>query len=222
MDQYSVPSVRVADPDDSDDVVRLMHEAAAWMAAKGTPAWDVALIDRAWVGAFVARSELFVASSGDVIVGACTLSPTLNSGLTPLRVKPLTCTRWRCDGRMPGEASARRLSKAVVRPRVLGDAPSYGSTVTRTCEASTNGLASPGWTPSIPAGTQPSSQSASKSKPESRPSRDVRNGSRADVRATAHTGRSLEVRIPDPIQLPLAAESRPLARSPKAAHKTGR
>ena len=31
---------------DIDEVVRLMHDAAAWMSAKGTLAWDVARIDR--------------------------------------------------------------------------------------------------------------------------------------------------------------------------------
>lgn len=52
-----------------------MHEAAAWMSAKGTPAWDVARIGRAFVRSFVLRSELFVASCSNRIVGCCTLSP---------------------------------------------------------------------------------------------------------------------------------------------------
>ncbi|HHZ6262294.1 TPA: hypothetical protein ACWK7A_005019, partial [Escherichia coli] len=36
----------------------LMHDAAAWMSAKGTPAWDVARIDRTFAETFVLRSEL--------------------------------------------------------------------------------------------------------------------------------------------------------------------
>lgn len=68
-------NVRLACPGDVDDVVRLMHEAAGLMSAKGTPAWDRARIDRAFVTSLVQRSELFVASGGDGIVGCCTLSP---------------------------------------------------------------------------------------------------------------------------------------------------
>ncbi|MGT6316589.1 hypothetical protein ACRW5H_24215, partial [Escherichia coli] len=46
MDSEEPPNVRVACSGDIDEVVRLMHDAAAWMSAKGTPAWDVARIDR--------------------------------------------------------------------------------------------------------------------------------------------------------------------------------
>ncbi|QER52017.1 hypothetical protein F2980_02250 (plasmid) [Klebsiella quasipneumoniae subsp. quasipneumoniae] len=42
MDSEEPPNVRVACSGDIDEVVRLMHDAAAWMSAKGTPAWDVA------------------------------------------------------------------------------------------------------------------------------------------------------------------------------------
>ncbi|WP_306433178.1 GNAT family N-acetyltransferase, partial [Pseudomonas aeruginosa] len=49
-------------------------DAAAWMSAKGTPAWDVARIDRTFAETFVLRSELLVASCSDGIVGCCTLS----------------------------------------------------------------------------------------------------------------------------------------------------
>ncbi|HBE1835467.1 hypothetical protein ICK29_26675, partial [Escherichia coli] len=48
----------VACSGDIDEVVRLMHDAAAWMSAKGTPAWDVARIDRTFAETFVLRSEL--------------------------------------------------------------------------------------------------------------------------------------------------------------------
>ncbi|MEM8209593.1 GNAT family N-acetyltransferase, partial [Morganella morganii] len=52
----------------------LMHDAAAWMSAKGTPAWDVARIDRTFAETFVLRSELLVASCSDGIVGCCTFA----------------------------------------------------------------------------------------------------------------------------------------------------
>lgn len=74
MDSEEPPNVRVACSGDIDEVVRLMHDAAAWMSAKGTPAWDVARIDRTFAETFVLRSELLVASCSDGIVGCCTLS----------------------------------------------------------------------------------------------------------------------------------------------------
>lgn len=61
--------------DDASDVVALLREAAAWMAAKGTPAWDMATLDRTLVDPFISRSQLVVATCGPAIVGACTLSP---------------------------------------------------------------------------------------------------------------------------------------------------
>ncbi|HGF0951399.1 TPA: GNAT family N-acetyltransferase [Klebsiella pneumoniae] len=74
MDSEEPPNVRVACSGNIDEVVRLMHDAAAWMSAKGTPAWDVARIDRTFAETFVLRSELLVASCSDGIVGCCTLS----------------------------------------------------------------------------------------------------------------------------------------------------
>ncbi len=74
MDGEEPPNVRVACSGDIDEVVRLMHDAAAWMSAKGTPAQDVARIDRTFAETFVLRSELLVASCSDGIVGCCTLS----------------------------------------------------------------------------------------------------------------------------------------------------
>lgn len=65
MDSEEPPNVRVACSGDIDEVVRLMHDAAAWMSAKGTPAWDVARIDRTFAETFVLRSELLVASCSD-------------------------------------------------------------------------------------------------------------------------------------------------------------
>ncbi len=58
MDSEEPPNVRVACSGDIDEVVRLMHDAAAWMSAKGTPARDVARIDRTFAETFVLRSEL--------------------------------------------------------------------------------------------------------------------------------------------------------------------
>ncbi|MEW2778983.1 hypothetical protein AB1A34_25465 [Escherichia coli] len=73
MDSEEPPNVRVACSGDIDEVVRLMHDAAAWMSAKGTPAWDVARIDRTFAETFVLRSELLVASCSDGIVGCWAL-----------------------------------------------------------------------------------------------------------------------------------------------------
>ncbi|MBZ3656224.1 hypothetical protein JS565_26625 [Salmonella enterica subsp. enterica serovar Senftenberg] len=73
MDSEEPPNVRVACSGDIDEVVRLMHDAAAWMSAKGTPARRRA--DRpTFAETFVLRSELLVASCSDGIVGCCTLS----------------------------------------------------------------------------------------------------------------------------------------------------
>ncbi len=51
-----------------------MHDAAAWMSAKGTPARDVARIDRTFAETFVLDPSSLVASCSDGIVGCCTLS----------------------------------------------------------------------------------------------------------------------------------------------------
>ncbi|MDS1323379.1 hypothetical protein [Klebsiella pneumoniae] len=69
MDSEEPPSVRVACSGDIDEVVRLMHDAAAWMSAKGTPAWDVARIDRTFAETFVLRSELLGIASENGIYG---------------------------------------------------------------------------------------------------------------------------------------------------------
>ncbi|MDP3869087.1 GNAT family N-acetyltransferase [Phenylobacterium sp.] len=68
-------SVRSANAEDAADVIAVLHEAAAWMVAKGTPAWDTSRLDQAFVEPFITRSQLIVASYGPLIVGACTLSP---------------------------------------------------------------------------------------------------------------------------------------------------
>uniref|UniRef100_UPI003B67D70F hypothetical protein n=1 Tax=Enterobacter cloacae complex sp. TaxID=2027919 RepID=UPI003B67D70F len=56
MDSEEPPNVRVACSGDIDEVVRLMHDAAAWMSA-GNARLDVARIDRTFAETFVLRSE---------------------------------------------------------------------------------------------------------------------------------------------------------------------
>ncbi len=109
MDSEEPPNVRVACSGDIDEVVRLMHDAAAWMSAKGTPAWDVARIDRTFAEIFVLRSELLVASCSDGIVGCCTLSAE-DPEFWPdaLKGRPHICTSSRCDGHMRAGVSAPR------------------------------------------------------------------------------------------------------------------
>lgn len=109
MDSEEPPNVRVACSGDIDEVVRLMHDAAAWMSAKGTPAWDVARIDRTFAETFVLRSELLVASCSDGIVGCCTLSAE-DPEFWPdaLKGRPHICTSSRCDGHMRAGVSAPR------------------------------------------------------------------------------------------------------------------
>ncbi|MCA6282276.1 MAG: GNAT family N-acetyltransferase [Phenylobacterium sp.] len=63
-----------ASPVDMHAVVSVLAEAAGWMSAKGTPAWDASSLTEAFVAPFIARSELLVARSDDVIVGVCTLA----------------------------------------------------------------------------------------------------------------------------------------------------
>ncbi|MCY7258439.1 MULTISPECIES: hypothetical protein [Enterobacteriaceae] len=82
MDSEEPPNVRVACSGDIDEVVRLMHDAAAWMSAKGTPAWDVARIDRTFAETFVLRSELLgIASENESMV-------------TPVFATPILTTSW--------------------------------------------------------------------------------------------------------------------------------
>ena len=160
MDSEEPPNVRVACSGDIDEVVRLMHDAAAWMSAKGTPAWDVARIDRTFAETFVLRSELLVASCSDGIVGCCTLSAedpefwpdALRGGRISAQARGATDT---CG---PGVSSA--LIEACRHAARTQGAPSCGSTATRTCVAYTSGSDSPTSTLSIPAGIQPSSQNA--------------------------------------------------------------
>ncbi|VCZ90721.1 hypothetical protein BANRA_05975 [Klebsiella pneumoniae] len=103
MDSEEPPNVRVACSGDIDEVVRLMHDAAAWMSAKGTPAWDVARIDRTFAETFVLRSELLVASCSDGIVGCCTLSAE-DPEFWPdaLKGRPHICARGATDTCGPG------------------------------------------------------------------------------------------------------------------------
>ena len=74
MDSEEPPNVRVACSGDIDEVVRLMHDAAAWMSAKGTPAWDVAWLRQRYAGSIVLRSGLLVPGSGVGSFASCTSS----------------------------------------------------------------------------------------------------------------------------------------------------
>ncbi|SXZ05749.1 hypothetical protein [Klebsiella pneumoniae] len=82
MDSEEPPNVRVACSGDIDEVVRLMHDAAAWMSAKGTPAWDVARIDRTFAETFVLRSELLGIASEN------------GSMVTPVFATPILTINW--------------------------------------------------------------------------------------------------------------------------------
>ncbi|HHH3112891.1 TPA: hypothetical protein ACPY62_005592 [Klebsiella pneumoniae] len=82
MDSEEPPNVRVACSGDIDEVVRLMHDAAAWMSAKGTPAWDVARIDRTFAETFVLRSELLGIASEN------------GSMVTPVFATPILTISW--------------------------------------------------------------------------------------------------------------------------------
>jgi len=76
LERPAETSVRIAGDADAPEVISILHEAAAWMARKGTPAWDIATLNQDFVQAFASRSELIVASQGQRIVGVCTLSPS--------------------------------------------------------------------------------------------------------------------------------------------------
>ncbi|QHJ65956.1 hypothetical protein GUU84_10445 [Escherichia coli] len=58
MDSEEPPNVRVACSGDIDEVVRLMHDAAAWMSAKGTPRSGRRADRPTFAETFVLRSEL--------------------------------------------------------------------------------------------------------------------------------------------------------------------
>ena len=159
MDSEEPPNVRVACSGDIDEVVRLMHDAAAWMSAKGTPAWDVARIDRTFAETFVLRSELLVASCSDGIVGCCTLSaedpefwPTPSrGGRISAQARGATDT---CGG-----VSSALIEACRHAARTQGCAK-----LRLDCHPNLRGLYerpdSPTSTLSIPAGIQPSSQNA--------------------------------------------------------------
>uniref|UniRef100_UPI000B305D7E GNAT family N-acetyltransferase n=1 Tax=Klebsiella pneumoniae TaxID=573 RepID=UPI000B305D7E len=161
MDSEEPPNVRVACSGDIDEVVRLMHDAAAWMSAKGTPAWDVARIDRTFAETFVLRSELLVASCSDGIVGCCTLSAE-DPEFWPDALKGEAAYLHKLAVRRThaGRGVSSALIELAAMPRERRGAPSCGSTATRTCVAYTSGSDSPTSTLSIPAGIQPSSQNA--------------------------------------------------------------
>jgi GNAT superfamily N-acetyltransferase len=71
--QYPI-QVDFALADDVSQVIAVMDEAAAWMSAKGTPAWDLSVLGEAFLASLIARSELLVARCDAAIVGVCTLA----------------------------------------------------------------------------------------------------------------------------------------------------
>jgi GNAT superfamily N-acetyltransferase len=58
------------------EIVSIMCEGAAWMAAKGCPPWVVSALTPAMVAPLVARSEFIAARAAGELVGVCTLSAT--------------------------------------------------------------------------------------------------------------------------------------------------
>jgi GNAT superfamily N-acetyltransferase len=66
--------VDLAAPADGEQVAGLLTDGAAWMAAKGCPAWSAAVLTEAFIGPLIARAEVWVARSGGEVVGVCTLS----------------------------------------------------------------------------------------------------------------------------------------------------
>lgn len=160
MDSEEPPNVRVACSGDIDEVVRLMHDAAAWMSAKGTPAWDVARIDRTFAETFVLRSELLVASCSDGIVGCCTLSAEDRVLARRPQGEAAYLHKLAVRRTHAGRGVSSALIEACRHAARTQGAPSCGSTATRTCVAYTSGSDSPTSTLSIPAGIQPSSQNA--------------------------------------------------------------
>lgn len=68
--------VSFAAADDVTEIVAVLTEAAAWMAAKQCPAWSASTLTSAFVAPFVAQREFLAARSGGLIAGVCTLSRT--------------------------------------------------------------------------------------------------------------------------------------------------
>ena len=68
--------IRFAAPQDGAQIVGILAEGAAWMAAKGCPAWSASVLTEAFVAPRIARCEFLAARAGGEIVGVCTLSPS--------------------------------------------------------------------------------------------------------------------------------------------------
>ena len=84
------------------------------MSAKGTPAWDVARIDRTFAETFVLRSELLIASCSDGIVSYCHLvGRGSSSGPTPSGEAAYLHTTRGCDGHMRAGVSLRRADRGL-------------------------------------------------------------------------------------------------------------
>jgi GNAT superfamily N-acetyltransferase len=97
--------VSFAAADDVGEIVAVLTEAAAWMAAKQCPVWSASTLTPAFVAPLVAQREFLAARSGGIIAGVCTLS----------RADPIF---WPDDP--PGEAAY--LHKLAVRRAFAGRA----------------------------------------------------------------------------------------------------
>ncbi len=106
MDSEEPPNVRVACSGDIDEVVRLMHDAAAWMSAKERPPTSR---DRPDIRGDL-RPEI------RLLVASCSAHRRLlhlvgrGSEFWPdaLKGRPHICTSSRCDGHMRAGVSAPR------------------------------------------------------------------------------------------------------------------
>ncbi len=58
------------------DILSIMREGAAWMVAKGCPAWEVSNLTPQMAAPFIERSEFVVARARGEVVGCCTLTRT--------------------------------------------------------------------------------------------------------------------------------------------------
>jgi GNAT superfamily N-acetyltransferase len=68
--------VSFAAADDVAEIVAILTEAAAWMAARHCPAWSASTLTPDFVAPIVVQRGFLAARSGGMIAGVCTLSRT--------------------------------------------------------------------------------------------------------------------------------------------------
>ena len=66
--------ISTAAPADGEQILAILTEGAALMAAKGCPAWTAAVLNEGFVARRIARAEFLAARADGGIVGVCTLS----------------------------------------------------------------------------------------------------------------------------------------------------